>query len=348
MALKKKAVLALSGIAVLAMCLFKNKILNIDNISSSEDVVNVYSARHYDFDKVLYETFEKKTGIKVKLVNGKASELLENLIRDGKNTDADLFLTADIANLNQAIEEGLTQPIDSKIVNQNITKGLKGENNQWIGISLRARAIAYDKQKVNKDELSTFAELANEKWKGEILTRSSDSLYTQSLLGSIIESRGEEYAKEWAQGVVNNFAREPEGNDKAQINAISSKEGSIGIVSTHYFGNMLNSEDTKEREKAENIGIYIPKDTSINVSGAVLSKYSKNKDNAIKLLEFLTDVKAQQAVTEVNFEYPVNSKVKANKTLLSWGKIKYKNINLEKIAKYNKKADEIFKEVGWN
>lgn len=348
MSLKKKTVLVLSCVAVLAMYVFRNKLYKMENTSSNENVVNVYSARNYDFDKVLYEAFEKKTGIKVHLINGKASELLEDLIRDGKNTDADLFLTSDIANLNQAIEAGLNQPIESKMINKNIPKGLRGKKNHWVGITLRARAIAYDKEKINEDELSTFEELAHEKWRGKILTRSSDSLYTKSLLGSIIESRGEEEGKKWAQGVVNNFARDPEGNDKTQIRSISSKEGSIGIVSTHYFGNMLNSEDAKEREASNNVGLYIPKDTSINVSGAVLSKYSKNKENAIKLLEFLTDVKAQQTITEVNFEYPVNPKVRANKILLSWGEIEYKNMNLEEIDKYNKKADEIFKEVGWN
>ena len=348
MALKKKSIISLAGVAVLAIGLMTGCAPKTDTAKSkSEEVVNVYSARHYEVDKELYKEFEEQTGIKVNVVEGKAPELLERLKRENKDTQADVFASADIANLYQAVEADLVQPTQSEIVNKNIPENLRGTNNEWIGLTTRARIVAYDKETVKPEDLSTYEDLTSDKWKGQILTRSSDSSYNQSLLASFIELNGESKAKEWAQGIVNNMARQPEGNDRDQVKAIAAKEGKLAIVNTYYVGQMLNSKDAEEVKAAQKIGVFLPKDTHVNVSGIVLSKYSQNKENAIKFIEFLTEEKAQQAITNQNYEYPANPKVEANKLLKSWGTFTPQKIDITKIGEYNKRAVEIFNEVGW-
>lgn len=351
MSLKKRSIIALAGVAALTIGIMTGCAPKIEQKSetntSKEQVVNVYSARHYEVDKELYKEFEKETGIKVNVVEGKAPELLERLKREGKDTQADVFASADIANLYQAVEGDLTQPVESETVNKNIPENLRGKDNEWVGLTTRARIIAYDKEKVKPEELSTYEDLTNDKWKGEILTRSSDSSYNQSLLASFIELNGEEKAKEWAKGIVDNMARQPEGNDRDQVKAVAAGEGKLAIVNTYYIGRLLNSEDQEEVKAGEAVNVFFPENTHVNVSGIVLSKYSKNKENAIKFIEFLTEEKAQQAITDENFEYPANKKVQPNELLKSWGEFNPQNIDLSKVGEYNKKAVEIFNEVGW-
>lgn len=347
MSLKKISKKSLLLIPVLTIGLMTGCAPKVNTDTSSEEVVNVYSARHYDVDKELYKQFEEETGIKVNVVEGKAPELLERLKREGKDTQADVFATADIANLYQAIEAGLTQPIESESVNANIPENLRGKNNEWVGLSTRARILAYDKEKVNPKDLSTYEDLTSDKWKGKLLTRSSDSSYNQSLLASFIELNGEEEAKEWATGIVNNLARQPEGNDRDQVKAIAAGEGEVAIVNSYYIGKLLTSEDAEEVKAAKKVGVFFPEDTHVNVSGVVLSKHSKNKENAIKFIEFLTEEKAQKAITDTNYEYPANPNVEPSDLLKSWGDFNPQDIDLTKVGEYNKKAVEIFNEVGW-
>ena len=347
MALRKKIITSL-GVTFLALGMVTGCAPKVDKASSDTgEVVNIYSARHYDVDKELYKKFEEETGIKVNVVEGKAPELLERLKREGKDTQADVFATADIANLYQAIESDLVQNIESDIVNKNVPENLRGENNEWVGFTTRARIVAYDKESVNPEELSTYEDLTSDKWKDSILVRSSDSSYNQSLLASFIELNGEEKSKQWAQGIVNNMARQPEGNDRDQVKAIAAGEGKLAIVNTYYVGRMLNSEDAEEVKAAEKIKVFFPENTHVNVSGAVISKHSKNKENAVKFIEFMTDEYAQKAMTEANYEYPVNPSVEASELLKSWGEFKPQDIDITKIGEYNKKAVEIFNEVGW-
>lgn len=315
--------------------------------SSKPEVVNVYSARHYDVDKELYKEFETDTGIKINVIEGKAPELLERLKREGKDTQADVFLTSDIANLYQAVDSGLTQNIESEIVEKNIPQNLRGENNEWVGLTKRARIIAYDKEKVTPEELSTYEDLTSDKWKDEILVRPSDSTYNQSLLASFIELDGEDKAKEWAKGIVNNFARGPEGNDRDQVKAIAAGEGKLAIVNSYYIGNMINSEDIEEKNAVEKVGVFFPKDTHVNISGVVLGKYSNNKDNAVKFVEYMTEEKSQKEFAQANSEYPANPNVEPSELLKSWGEFTTQDINLTNVGKYNKRAVEIFNEVSW-
>ncbi|MEG1255421.1 Fe(3+) ABC transporter substrate-binding protein [Clostridium sp.] len=350
MAFNKKSITSLVGIAVLTTGILTGCASSSSNKpteNQGEEVVNIYSARHYDVDKELYKAFEEETGIKVNVVEGKEAELLERLKREDKDTEADIFASADIANLYQAVEADLVQPIVSEAIDKNIPENLRGEDNKWVALTTRARIIAYDKEKVSPDELSTYEDLTSDKWKNEILVRSSDSTYNQSLLASFIELNGEDKAKEWAEGIVNNMARQPQGNDRDQVKAIASGEGKLAIINTYYIGKLLNSEDSEEVKAGEKVGVFFPENTNVNISGVVMSKHSKNKDNATKFIEFMTEEKAQKAMTDSNYEYPANPSVEASELLRSWGEFKPQDIDITKIGEYNKKAVEIFNQIGW-
>ncbi len=319
--------------------------------SNQNQVVNVFSERHYETDKRLFEVFTKETGIKVNVIEGKSDELIERLATEGKDTQADLFVTADVGRLHRAKEKGLLQSASSDILFKNVPENLRDKDNQWFGLTVRARVLVYPKAKINPAQLSTYEDLTDAKWKGRILVRSSTNIYNQSLLASFIAVNGEEKAKAWAKGLVANMGRAPKGSDRDQAKAVVAGEGDIAIMNTYYLGQMLKSADPEEVKVAEKLGVFFPNQntsgTHINVSGAGVTKAAKNKENAIKLMEFLTSVKAQKEYAEANFEYPVNVAVEASDLIKSWGEFKSQNINLTQLGEYNKKAVEIFDQVGW-
>lgn len=314
-------------------------------------VVNIYSARHYESDEKIYKEFEKETGIKVNIVQGKAEELIERIEREGQNTQADLFITVDGGILNTAKSRGILQDSSSNIIENQVSSEFRDTDNNWIGIATRARVIVYSKERVNPTELSTYEDLTVDKWKGKILSRSSTSLYNQSLVASIIAIDGEAKAEEWASGIVKNFAREPKGNDRDQAKDIVAGIGDVAIMNTYYIGLMENSSDVEEAKVADSIGVFFPNQettgTHLNISGAGITKYSKNKDNAIKFIEFITDVKAQSIISNMNFEFPVNSEAEMPELLKSWGSFKKQDLDYGELGQYNKTATEILNKVGW-
>lgn len=318
---------------------------------SKEQVVNVYSDRHYDTDKQLYEEFTKSTGIKVNVVEGNSDELIERLAREGKDSKADILITADAGRLHRAKEQNLLQSVSSTVLSKNIPENLRDKENYWHGLTTRARVIVYSKDRVKPSELSTYEDLTSAKWKGKVLTRSSTAVYNQSLLASFIEINGEEEAKKWAEGIVKNMARTPKGNDRDQAKAIASGEGDLAIMNTYYIGKMLNSSDPEEVKVAKQVGVFFPNQntngTHVNVSGAGVTAAAKNKENAIKLIEFLSSEKSQKLFADANFEYPVNPSVEPSELLKSWGEFKSQDINLSKLGELNKKAVEIFNIVNW-
>ncbi len=220
--------------------------------------VNVYSQRHYDSDKILFKQFEKETGIKVNLVTAKAEELVAKLTIEGANTPADVLITADIGNLYQAKEKKLLQPIDSKILNENIPAHLKDTENNWFALTKRARVFVYNPKKVDPADLSDYFSLTQPKFKGRVITRSSTAAYNKSLLASIIANHGEEKAFEFSKGLVNNFPYNPKGADKDQIKAVAAGDADIAIVNTYYLGVMLISKDEKDVEIAKSLKIFFP------------------------------------------------------------------------------------------
>ena len=314
-------------------------------------VVNIYTARHYEVDDEIYNKFTDETGIKVNVVKGEAEELIERIKREGESTAADLFVTVDGGVLANAKQNDILQPVTSDVINENVPENLRDVDNNWVGLATRARIIAYSKDRVQPEELSTYEDLTNDKWKGKLLVRSSTSLYNQSLLASFIELNGEEQAEQWAQGIVNNFARQPDGGDRDQAKAIAAGTGDVAIMNTYYIGLLANSEDPEERKVADTIGVFFPDQetngTHVNISGIGLTKHSKNKENAIKLIEYMTSAPAQEFLSANNYEFPVNPGAAKPELLENWGDFKMQELNFDTLGEHNQKAIEIFNKTGW-
>jgi iron(III) transport system substrate-binding protein len=322
-----------------------------ENIDLTEQEVNVYTHRHYPTDQELFAQFEKQTGIKVNVVNASADELMQKMIQEGEQSPADVLITVDAGRLVRAADQNLLQTITSETLNKTIPAHLRAENGQWFGLTKRARVIAYAKDRVNPEELSTYEDLASEKWKNKILVRSSGNIYNQSLMAAIIENNGEAAAQEWATKVLGNMARSPRGNDRDQVKAVVAGEGDIAIVNTYYIGKLLNSKDPNEVQAGEGVALFFPNQegsgTHINISGAGVAKYAPNKENAIAFIEFLASKEAQEVFAKANYEYPVNPNVEASALLASWGAFKEDTLALSALGKNNKKAVLLFDKVGW-
>jgi len=313
--------------------------------------VNLYSHRHYDTDKELYKKFEQQTGIKVNVVHAKAEELLSRLKIEGMRSPADLFITADVGNIYQAKVDGLLQPIQSEKLNSIIPSHLRDADGQWYALTKRARVIIYNKEKVDPSTLSTYEAIAEPDFPYSISVRTSANAYNKSLMASMIANLGEEKALEWAKGVVANMARDPRGNDRDQIRAAASGEADIAIANTYYIGRFVNSSDPADRKVAESVGIFFPnqhdRGTHINISAAGVTKSAKNKENAIKLLEFLLSPEAQSSFANANSEYPVNAAVEASELVQSWGVFNEDTLPLTEIGENQAKAVELLKKAGW-
>lgn len=349
----KKILLAITAFSLLASCGKDNKKneTTVTPESSKDQVVNVYTHRHYEPDQKIFKMFEDKTGIKVKVINASADELIQKMKMEGKQSPADVLITVDAGRLSRAKDEGLLQSIKSDVLEQSIPSHLQDVDNQWFGLTKRARIIAYSKDRVNPEDLTTYEDLVNPKWKGKILVRSSSNIYNQSLMASIIANDGEEAAKEWAKGMVANMARSPKGSDRDQVKAVVAGEGDLAIVNSYYIGKMLNSPDAEEVKTAQQIGLFFPnqanRGTHINVSGAGVAKYAPNKENAIAFIEFLIGEEAQKIFTDSNYEYPVLESVIPVEDIKVWGEFKEDNLGLNKLGEHNKKAVLIFDEAGW-
>ncbi|MDR1576754.1 MAG: Fe(3+) ABC transporter substrate-binding protein [Deltaproteobacteria bacterium] len=318
---------------------------------AADPEVNIYSARHYESDKELFERFQKETGIKVNVVSAEAPELIERIKREGEATSADLFITVDGGILYTAKKAGILQPIVSDVVIANVPANLRDKDNLWVGLTTRARVIVYSKDRVKLDQVSTYEDLADPKWKGKTLARPSSSLYDQSLLASLIKLDGDAQALAWAKGYAANFARPPKGNDRGQAIDIVAGLGDVALMNTYYIGQMLNSKNPEEVKAAQNVGILFPNQkttgTHINVSGVGLTKSAKNKANAVKLIEFLTSVGPQESLSSGNYEFPTNPKAKKHPLLAAWGDFKTQNIDFSDLGINNPRAVQIFAESGW-
>ena len=315
--------------------------------------INIYSQRHYQVDKKQYQNFEKKTGIKINVIKAGADELLERLYNEGENSPADLFVTVDAGKLQKGVEKGLFQKIINKKIESNIISDLKDANSYWVPVTYRARLIVYSNERVLSSELSTYEDLANPKWKGKILVRSSSNAYNQALMASMYANIGEEATKKWSKGIVNNLARDPKGNDRDQVKAIASGQGDLAIVNSYYIGMLLSSEKESEVLAGKSISVFFPnqakedRGTHVNISGFALTKNAPNRENAIRLLEYLTDVEAQNTYVNNSFEYPINPKVKPSKIVSSWGEFKFDKLDLNLLGSLRADAIKIFDYTGW-
>ncbi len=313
--------------------------------------VNIYSARKEALIKPLLDEFTVKTGIKVNLVTGNADTFLKRLEVEGRNTPADILLTVDVARLIRAKDKALFQQIDSDLLKKVIPEYYRDADNQWFGLSLRSRVIIYAPDRVKEDELSSYADLADIKWKNRVCVRSSSNVYNQSLVAAMIANEGLEKTENWAAGLVENFARPPKGGDRDQIKAVAAGVCDVALVNNYYLAGMLESSQKNELAAAKKIKLFWPdqagRGAHMNVSGAGILKPAKHKKEAIQLLEFLVSDYAQQWCADTNHEYSINPEIESSSILKSWGDFKADNLNLGLLGKYNTEAVMLMDRVGW-
>ena len=315
--------------------------------------VNLYSQRHYAVDELQYENFTKLTGIKVNVTKANADELIQRLKNEGDKTEADLFITVDVGKLWQAGDMGLLQKINSDIINPNINQSLLDKNNYWVPVTYRSRILVYSNERVDKSELSSYEDLANDKWKDRILVRSSSNSYNQALMSSLVANLGIEETQKWSAAIVKNFARNPKGNDRDQVKAIAAGQGDVAIVNSYYIGLLLSSQNEEELNAGKSVSVFFPnqgenqRGAHINVSGIALTKNSKNKENAIKLIKYLQTDEAQKTYVNNTYEYSVNPSISPNEIVRGWGDFKMDDLDLNLLGSKRDEAIRIFDKSGW-
>jgi iron(III) transport system substrate-binding protein len=319
--------------------------------ASAAGELNLYSSRHYDTDERLYTDFEEATGIKINRIEGKGDELIARMQAEGANSPADILLTVDTSRLERAKAAGVLQSVDSAVLEDRIPAYLQDADNQWFGFSQRARIIFYDKTDVANPPKS-YVDLADPAYKGMVCHRSSSNVYSQTLLAAVIENHGEEAAKAWAQGVADNFARDPQGGDTDQLRGLVSGECDISISNTYYFARAIRKDVKGLPEDARaNIGWVFPaqdgEGAHMNLSGGGVAKHAPNKENAVKFMEYLASDRAQQYFSAGNDEYPAAPGVGLSASVAALGMFKPDDVDLSAVAQNVPTAQKIFNEVGW-
>jgi iron(III) transport system substrate-binding protein len=313
--------------------------------------VNLYSARKEALIKPLLDQFTLKTGIKVNMVTGKADALLQRLKSEGRNSPADLLLTTDAGRLHRAKEAGVLQAVSSERLNQAVPAHYRDSEGFWYGLSVRARPIIYAVDRVKPEQLSTYEAVSAPEWRGRVCIRSSDNIYNQSLVASMIEANGAQATERWAEGLVANLGRPPHGGDRDQINAVAAGQCDIAIANSYYYGMMVDSSKEQERQSAGKTAIFWPnqgdRGTHVNISGAAVTMAAKNRDAAIRLLEFLLSDESQAWYSEENFEYPVKADVAISGRLKSWGAFKADTLNLAILGRNNPQAVMLMDRAHW-
>jgi len=318
--------------------------------AQAQEVLNLYSTRHYQTDEELYAGFTEKTGIEINRIEGDGAALIQRIQSEGANSPADVFLTVDAGRIWKAEEAGLLQPVESEVLEKAIPESLRHPDGLWFGFSTRARLIYYAKDRVEDGAIKTYEDLADPKFKGKVCIRSSSNIYNQSLLGSIIETKGEAAATEWAQGVVDNFARQPVGGDTDQIRGIGAGECDIAVANSYYFVRLVKNPE--EKALVDQVGWVFPnqgdRGTHVNVSAAGVVKTAPHKEAAVKFLEYLASPEAQRYFADGNNEYPVVAGVEPNDTLKSLGTFETDAVNVSSYGRNQATAQKIFDAVGWN
>ncbi|MEC4721801.1 Fe(3+) ABC transporter substrate-binding protein [Noviherbaspirillum sp. CPCC 100848] len=323
---------------------------------SQEKVLNLYSARHYQTDDQLYSNFTKQTGIRINRIEADDAALMERLRNEGKNSPADVILLVDAARLWRAQVEGQFQPVRSAVLEERIPANLRGgdegQGAQWFGLSTRARIIVYNKVRVKREDVATYESLADPVNKGKVCTRSGAHPYMLSMIGSMIERNGEAATEKWAQGMVANFARPPQGGDTDQIKGVASGECGIAVANSYYYARLLRSTKSEDREMMNKVGFVWPNQegsgTHINVAGGAVAKYAPHREAAVKFLEYLAGDEAQAYFANGNNEWPVvSSAVAKNPVLQQMGKFKAENVSITAIGKNQIAAQKILDRVGY-
>ncbi|MGD9342615.1 MAG: Fe(3+) ABC transporter substrate-binding protein [Desulfuromonadales bacterium] len=310
------------------------------------DELVVYSARKEHLIKPLFDEYTKETGIKISFITDKAGPLLQRLKAEGKNTRADLLVTVDAGNLWHAAREGVLQPVESEVLKSNIPANLRDPGNQWFGLSLRARTIVYSTERVRPEELSTYEDLGNPKWKDRLVLRTSKKVYNQSLVAMLIAEHGEAETEKIVRSWVGNLATEPFSNDTKTMQAILAGQGDVGVVNTYYFGRLLKKDPDLK------LALFWPNQATsgvhVNISGAGVTRYAKNRDAAVKFMEWLSSAKAQNMFADANMEYPVNQEVKTHPYVATWGEFKANERNLALAGQLQEAAIKLMDRAGYH
>lgn len=322
-------------------------------LANAAEVV-VYSARNEQLIKPLFDAYGKETGVQVKFITDKEGPLMARLKAEGRNTPADILMTVDAGNLWQATQEDLLQPVDSATLKANIPAHLRDPGNHWFGLSVRARTLVYNTNRVKPGELTTYEDLASPRWKGRLCLRTSKKVYNQSLVAMLITEHGEAKAERIVQGWVNNLAVPPFPDDTKAMEAVAAGLCDVTLVNTYYFGRLMYGR-LKDDKPALPLALFWPnqglKDPTagvhVNVSGAGVTRYAKHKGEAIKLLEWLSSDKAQNLYADVNLEYPANSQVKPFELVQRWGGFKQNGNNIADAGKLQARAVMLMDRVGY-
>lgn len=319
--------------------------------AQAQATVNVYSYRQPELIEPLFKAFTDKTGIKVQYIFADKG-LIERMEQEGANSPADLLLTADVGRLVEAAEKGLAQPVDSAAIKDNVPENLRDDQDLWFGLTMRARVVYASRERVAQETIS-YEELADPKWRGKICLRSGQHPYNIALISAVIANQGVDEARQWLRGVKANLARKPSGNDRSQAKSVHAGECDLAIANTYYMGKMLtNEKEPEQKEWAKSLRVLFPRSeemgTHVNISGMLLAKNAPNREEALKLMEFLASPEAQQIYAEANFEYPVHPDVPASDLVQSWGKFKPDALPVKKIAEHQKQASMLVDEVGFD
>ena len=323
----------------------------ISNGAALAESLGIYTHRQPFLLEPILEAYTKKTGVEFQTVYAPKG-LAARLKAEGERTDADLVLTVDISRIKELADTGLLAPLASDILNKNVPSYLRDANDRWTALSLRARIIAVSKERVGKQAITTIEDLASPKWQGRVCSRKGSHVYNRAVLASLIAHNGEEAAKNWTLGLVDNLARRPQGNDRAQAKAIYSGQCDVALMNTYYYGKMKFAKDKPEQQKwADSIEIAFfnqeGRGQHVNISAAGITQGSKRKELARAFLEWVTSEEAQQIYTKVNFEYPVNPNAELSEEVASWGTFKMDMLPMNVIADNSPQAQRIINETGW-
>lgn len=322
------------------------------SVNAVAQELNLYSSRHYQTDEALYSGFTKAAGIKLNRIEAGEDPLIARIINEGAASPADVLITVDAGRLWRAEQAGLFQPIQSRVLDERLPANMRNPNGQWFGFSARARVIVYNKLTVNPADVQNYEDLASPKMKGKVCTRSGSHIYNLSLMSALIEHNGEARAEQWAKGIVDNFARSPKGGDTDQILGVASGECGVAITNSYYYVRLLKSTRPEDQKVIAATGLIWPNQkttgTHMNISGAGVIKTAKNKDAAIKFLEYLTSNEAQTYFAEGNNEWPVvKGAALNNKALASLGTFRMDTLNIGALGKNQPAAQKIFDRVGY-
>jgi len=313
--------------------------------------VNIYTARQPELIQPLLDAFTEETGLTTATIFLDKG-LEERIAAEGANSPADLIMTVDIGRLDAAKQAGVVQPVDDAALAENIPAEFRDAGNEWFGLTARGRVVYASKERVDVDQI-TYKDLADPKWKGRLCVRSGQHPYNVALIAAYVAHYGEDAAREWTAGLRDNLARRPEGGDRDQAKAIFAGECDIALGNTYYVGKMMtNDKEPEQKDWANAIKVIMPTFdnglTHVNLSGVALAKNAPNKDNALKLMEFLSSDEAQQIYAELNYEYPVKPGIATSELVTSFGDMKPDDMSLAEIAKFRTKASEIVDEVGFD